>query len=198
VGSYYYLVAQLPALSYGQPSPMTSPGLRELCRELMTTADAALLDLCVLDPFAATATDSGEVAVSADSSPLISGWLAWERSLRLALAKFRGQKLKRDISQLAEPSADALDAIAVAKAAVAIDSPLEAELFLDRARWDAVEQLQNGNYFDRDTVYGYMFKLLLLERKALFRVEEGFAEYKAIYASVMEAALNSIASGEPK
>lgn len=179
---------------------MTSPSLRELCRELMTTADAALLDLCVLDPFAVTATNSGEgeAAVSADSSPLISGWLEWERSLRLALAKIRGQKLKRDISQLAEPPADALDAIAVAKAAVAIDSPLEAELFLDRARWDAVEQLQTRNYFDRDTVYGYMFKLLLLERKALFRVEEGFAEYKAIYASVMEAALTSIASGEPK
>jgi hypothetical protein len=175
--------------------------MRELCGELMTAADAALLDLCVLDPFAAAAIDSGEgeePKARPEASPLISGWLEWERSLRLALAKFRGQKLKRDNAQLAEPPADALDAIAVAKTAVTIDSPLEAELFLDRARWDAVEHLQTRNYFDRDTVYGYMFKLLLLERKALFRVEEGFAEYKAIYASVMEAALTSIASGEPK
>lgn len=191
MGSYYYLVAQLPALSYAQPAPMTSSRLRELCGDLMSAQDAALLDLCVLDPGAVASGSAG-------SSPLIDGWLAWERILRQVLARQRGQKLGRDAAQLAEPPADALDAIAVAKAALSMDSPLEAEFFLDRARWDAVEELQPSDYFDRDTVYGYMIKLLLLERKALFRVEEGFAEYKAIYASVMEAASKRIASGEPK
>ncbi len=164
----------------------------------MSAQDAALLDLCALDPAALTADGAAVAFDAAAASPLIGGWFAWERALRQALARLRGQKLGRDAAELAQPPADALDAIAVAKAALAIDSPLEAESFLDRARWDAVEELQARNYFDRDTVYGYMIKLLLLERKALFRVEEGFAEYKAIYASVMEAASTSIASGEPK
>jgi hypothetical protein len=171
---------------------MTSARLRALGSDLMTVEDASLLDLCVLDP---ASVPAGVARIA--SSPLIGGWHAWERSLRQALAKLRAVKLKRD-AQLTEPPKDALDALAAAKAAAAIDSPLEAELFLDRARWGAVEALQPRNYFDRDTVYGYMIKLLLLERKALFRVEEGFAEYKAIYASVMEAASTSIASGEPK
>ncbi len=188
--SYYYLIAQLPSLSYAQSAPMTSERLRGLCGDLMSAQDAAVLERCVLDPEAA--------AEAGPSSPLVEGWLAWERALRSALAKGRGQKLKRDPSELSEPPADALDAIAAAKAALSMDSPLEAEYFLDRSRWDAVETLQASDYFDRDTVYAYMIKLLLLERKALFRVEEGFAEYKAIYASVMEDASKRIASGEPK
>lgn len=191
MGSYYYLVAQLPSLSYAQSAPMTSTRLRELCKELMSAEDAALLGFCSLE-------GRDALPMGAAASPLIAGWLAWERALRLALAKGRAQRLKRDATQLAQPPDDALDALAVAKAALSIDSPLEAEFFLDKSRWDAVEKLQTRNYFDRDTVYGYMIKLLLLERKALFRVEEGFAEYKAIYASVMEAASTSIASGEPK
>ncbi len=189
MSSYYYLIAQLPSLSYAQPAPMTSERLRELCGDLMSVQDAAVLNRCALDP---------EAAEAGPSSPLVEAWLAWERALRSALAKGRGQKLKRDPATLVEPPADELDAIAVAKAALSMDSPLEAEFYLDRSRWEAVEKLQAGDYFDRDTVYAYMIKLLLLERKALFRVEEGFAEYKAIYASVMEAASTSIASGEPK
>jgi hypothetical protein len=83
-----------------------------------------------------------------------------------------------------------------------MDSPLEAELFLDEARWKALEYFQGITYFDRNTVYAYLLKLLLMERRSAFRAEEGFAEYKGLYAAVMEgssvgAGLNS-QSGEPK
>jgi hypothetical protein len=90
-----------------------------------------------------------------------------------------------------------------AKAALAIESPLEAELFLDKSRWDAIESLQGIDYFTRNTIFGYLLKLLLMERRSFFKAEEGFIEYKGLYASIMEAAgglasVTSIESGEPK
>jgi hypothetical protein len=89
-----------------------------------------------------------------------------------------------------EPPEDPVDAAAAAKAAMALDNPLEAELFLDKARWDAIETLRGLQYFNRNTIYAYLLKLLLLERRSAFKTEEGFTEYKGLYASIMEAASN--------
>jgi hypothetical protein len=191
VGSYYYLVAQLPALAYGAPSPMSSDHFVELCAGLMSKDDYALLGHCVLSP----KSSSSDMATG---SALIDSWCAWERTLRLNLARARTARLKRDASVLPDAPADPLDAATVAKNVLAVESPLEAEQALDRARWSAIESFQGIDYFGRDTVYAYLLKLRILERKALFRVEEGFAEYKAIYASVMEAAPTSKESGAPK
>jgi hypothetical protein len=66
-----------------------------------------------------------------------------------------------------------------------MDSPLEAEIFLDGARWKAIEEFQGLSYFSVNTVYAYLLKLLLMERRSCFRTEEGFTEYKELYASIM-------------
>jgi hypothetical protein len=89
-----------------------------------------------------------------------------------------------------------------------MDSALEAEIFLDQSRWRAIETFQGLDYFDRNTVYAYLLKLLLMERRSCFRAEEGFTEYKGLYAAVMGAAgsgalpragtSTSNESGEPK
>jgi hypothetical protein len=85
------------------------------------------------------------------------------------------------------------DAASAAKAAVALESPLEAEFFLDQARWNAIEVLQGLQYFSVNTIYAYLLKLRLMERRALFKLEDGFAEYKGLYAAIMQVEL-----GEPK
>jgi len=204
VGSYYYLVAQLPALSFGAPAPLDSKAFHDLCFDLMDGSDRILLRECSLDP-----AEPADLEYEAEEgtyaflpppthSVLIDSWRAWERALRLNLARLRSQKLKRDPAALTDPPADPLDAATVAKAAIALESPLEGELYLDRARWEAIEALQGFDYFGRDTVYAYFLKLLLLERKAQFKAEEGFAHYKSLYASIMEAAPTSNPSGEPK
>ena len=169
---------------------MSSGHFKELCADLLTAQDAALLNRCTLAPDASLEPPTG--------SALLDSWFAWERALRLNLARSRAVRIKRDPSVLPDAPFEPLDAASVVKSILAVDSPLEAEQILDRARWMAVESFQGFDYFGRDTMYAYFLKLLILERKALFRVEEGFAEYKAIYASVMEAAPTSIESGEPK
>jgi hypothetical protein len=173
---YYYLAAQLPALIYGQPVPMTSSSFKELCSTKLSSSDFALLDWCTLDPA------NRQVA----SSSFIDGWYAWEWTLRLNLTRYRATRLKRDGS--ADPPEYPADAAYIAKTAMSIESPLEAEIFLDESRWKAIELLQGIQYFHINTIYAYLLKLLLMERRAGFVAEEGFTEYKRLYAAIMEGA----------
>jgi hypothetical protein len=173
---------------------MSSRAFRELCRGSLSPADGALLEFCVLDP--SPAASYAEAPLKTPSE-FLNRWRNWERALRLNLARYRAQRLRReggggnDLST-ADPPDYPADAAAAAKTAAAMDSPLEAEIFLDKARWDAIELFQGIQYFSVNTIYAYLLKLLLGERRGLFRVEEGFAEYKGLYASIMEQ------SGVPK
>jgi hypothetical protein len=193
--AYYYLAAQLPYLSYGQAAPMSPDAYIKLCQEKLSKSDAELLTLCSLDPVPLSSKDNegdrsglSYVEIPAPcSSPLIDRWRLWERALRLNLARFRIQRIKRENSAAVEAPEDPADAAAVAKTAFAMESPLEAEIFLDEARWKAIETFQGIDNFSRDMLYAYLLKLLILERQSFFRVEDGFAEYKGLYAAVMDA-----------
>jgi hypothetical protein len=171
---------------------MTLSRFRELCRENLTGEDLALLAHCTLDPDPVDPAIPPEERGAAyaetpaeTDSPFINKWRKWERALRLSLARGRALQLKRDAAVDAPDTFP--DAQAAAKAALALDSPLEAEIYLDKARWDAIEELQGTAYFHRDNIFAYLLKLLLLERRASFKTEEGFMEYKSLYASIMES-----------
>ncbi|MDR2402837.1 MAG: hypothetical protein LBD78_02290 [Spirochaetaceae bacterium] len=177
---------------------MSSAAFRELCKTALSPADAALLDFCVLDPDPVSAEPVYGEAPAATSSAFLNKWRHWERTLRLNLARYRAQRLKREGGAPADPPEDPADATATAKAAVSMESPLEAELFLDKSRWDAIEAFQGLDYFNRNTIYAYLLKLLLMERRSLFRIEEGVREYQGLYASILAARPDDGESGEPK
>ena len=105
--------------------------------------------------------------------------------MRLNLAKSRAQKLKREGDAAVEPPVLPNDAAVAAKNAVAMESPLEAELSLDKARWDAIENFKGLETFSENAMYAYMLKLLLMERRMAFNTDEGYTEYKALYAAIL-------------
>ena len=223
MGSYYYLGAQLPYLVYGQSPPMRSIDFRELALKHMSSGDAALLDQCTLDPDPpeviegdlADETPAADINTSvtpaagapADAAPeggisyadpaprlsstLINRWRTWERALRLNLARNRALVLKREAVDAPESP---LNAVNAAKNALNFESPLEAELFLDKARWDAIEVFQGISYFSEKMIFAYFLKLKLMERRQVFNAEEGFLEYKSLYASILGKMENA---GEP-
>jgi hypothetical protein len=197
VGSYYYFAAQLPYLVYGQAEPMSSGHFRDLCMSFLDHEDKIQLDRCTLDiPNKASVSLPplpGEGR--ALRSPFIIGWREWERSLRLNLVRYRSQRLKRDAS-LEAPDYPA-DAAEAAKAASAMDSPLEAEIHLDKARWAAIERLRGLDNFGSGFIFAYFLKLLLMERRTSFKTEEGFMEYKTLYAAIVEN-YDRTESGVPK
>ena len=180
---HYYLVAQLPHLAFGQDPPMTPEAFTELAKSQVDAKDAALLDLVNLDP--APPGLSGEDIPSfaenfpASGSIFIDKWREWERVLRLNLANQRAFKLKREAPFEDVPS-DPFGAVsAAAKAVAGAETPLEGEIFLDRARWNAIEELQGSDIFSTPAILAYLLKLKLLERNAMFQqTEKGFAEYK--------------------
>lgn len=201
MGAYYYLVSQLPSLSYGVSAAIETKDFIELCRSFLSPQDFKLLDYCRLDPEGNTPFSLGQayqIRPEPVGSHLLDNWRIWERALRLHLARSRLQHVKQENPVVADAPADPIDAALVAKNAVSIESPLEAELYLDRARWSAIEALQGFDYFGRDTVYAYYLKLQLLERKQKFKVDEGFEAYKGLYHSIMDAAQSRIYAGEPK
>ena len=187
MSSYYYLGAQLPYLFYGQAAPMSSMAFRDMALNSLNQKDVKDFNFCSLEPV--TVQELSEAKVS---SSFVKSWNEWEEVLRLNLARNRGQKLKRDVSDLKEAPELPADAAAAAKTAVNMDSPLEAELFLDKARWNAIEVLQGIDYFSERMIFAYLLKLQLMERRQVFNMEDGFAEYKTLYASILENA------GEPK
>ncbi|MHC6204261.1 hypothetical protein ACYULU_13855 [Breznakiellaceae bacterium SP9] len=181
---YYYLAAQLPYLVYGQAAPaMTTTHFKTLCQTHLSGSDYKLLSICTLNPLFEN-HDTGVKSSSASGSKLINEWNQWERALRLNLARFRAQRLKREASAVDAPGSPT-EAVTAAKAALALESPLEAELFLDEARWKAIEAFQGLDTFGTDAMYAYFLKLQILERRALFNTENGFTEYKGLYTAVL-------------
>ena len=191
MGDYTYLVAQLPYLVYGQNPPMSSAAFKEYAKPMLEDEDAKLLDKITLDPTPA----AGDQAVAEKTGcEFIDSWNAWELALRLNLARRRSIKIKRDAAP--EPPPFPQDAVAAAGRAVGIESPLEGEIALDKSRWSAIESFQGYDYFNRNVVFAFLLKLLLLERRHSFNTEEGFTEYKSLYASILEDVQESV--GEPK
>jgi hypothetical protein len=169
---------------------MLPEAFKNLARPMLDAEDAALLDIISLDPqpSAAAGLSYAEAAPSCGSD-FIDGWREWERSFRLNLARHRATKAKRDGNTVAEPPVVPADAASASlRAIAAMETPLEAEILIDKTRWSAIESLQGYDYFGRNTIFAYLLKLLILERRASFQTETGFSEYKSLYASILENA----------
>jgi len=192
VGQYYYLVPQLPYLVFGQTPPMSPEAFRDLALTLLDAEDAALLGKLGLG----LKPPTGDMAEVSSGSDFIDKWREWERILRLNLAKHRAGKLKREAPP-AEPPVLPSDAVSAAAKAVQ-ESPLAGEVIIDKARWNAIDTLlENSGLFDRDVIFAYMLKLIILNRQALFQTERGFSEYKSLYASILEQS-GKLTAGESK
>ena len=188
--SLYYLLPQLPYLVYGQEPPMPRADFRELARPLLSEEDVALFDQLSLDPQPISQDEEESGFSYTEPSPpsgsdFIDGWREWERSFRLNLAKLRSVKLKREDAAMEAPGTP-LDAV-VAAARAMQEAPLDAEILIDKARWSAIDNLQGTAYFDRDKIFAYFLKLMILERCALFSAENGFSEYNSLYTSILES-----------
>ena len=173
----YYLISQLPSLdgiNENTPLPITSERFAELCRRFLgKKAQGESEKLTLAPPRSPEKT----------ASPLIEKWNEGERNLRLALAKLRADKLGKHFdSDNQSFSAGLLQA---ARTAVEIESPMEAEKFLNKYRLDFLETLRPMDSFSEEYVFYYGLKLRLIERIRKFDSESGECAYRNIYDSIM-------------
>ena len=173
----YYLISQLPSLdgiSESTPLPITEERFRELCQRFLSKKACRELENLSLVP---------SVFPEKSASALIEKWNDGERNLRLALAKLRADKMNKHFD--AEIQAFPAELLQAARTALEIESPMEAEQFLNRYRLDFLETLRPMDSFSEEFVFYYGLKLKLIERIRQFDSESGESAYRNIYNSIM-------------
>ena len=175
--NYYFFLASLPYINYGDKPPMSSEEFRGLCNHFLRSGDQKLLQFCRYDSKLAVET------VKPTGSSFIDILMLRERILNLTLAQLRAIKFNRphewDVPHEV-PRAEAL-----AKAAFEMDDPLDAVLTVDRARWGVLDELVGIDYFGVNNVFAYLLKLQLLERKQIFDAKKGSAAYRELYGTIL-------------
>jgi len=175
----YYLISQLPSLdgiNENTPLPITSERFEELCgRFLGKKAQAEIYKLTLAPPR----------NPEKSSSSLIEKWNEGERNLRLALAKLRADKMNKHFD--AETQSFSAGLLQAVRTAAEIESPMEAEKFLNKYRLDFLESLRPMDSFSEEFVFYYGLKLKLIERIRKFDSESGEAAYRNIYDSIMNS-----------
>lgn len=173
----YYLISQLPSLdgiNENTPIPVTERQFFELCSRFLGKKALAELNKLTLVP---------SRNYEKSSSALIEKWNEGERNLRLALAKFRADKMNKHFdSEMQSLPAELSQA---ARTAIEIESPMEAEKFLNRYRLEFLETLRPMDSFSEEFAFYYGLKLKLIERMRKFDTQSGETAYRKIYDSIM-------------
>ncbi len=95
----------------------------------------------------------------------IKRWVTFDTQLRNELVKVRSGRRRADPSKYLRRDGSAYGAIPhIALAARRSPSILEGERLLDRERWNFLNELEFGHYFDIDFLAIYARKLKILER----------------------------------
>ena len=173
----YYLISQLPSLdSIGgnTPVPITEERFLELCDRFLGKKASSELKKIKLVP---------SMNSEKSYSKLIEDWNNGERNLRLALAKVRAEKMKKnfDLQDKNLP----LELFKVASSAVEIENPLDAEMYLLQYRLSFLETLRPMDNFSQDFIFYYGLKLKLILRIRQFDTKVGETTYKNIYDSIL-------------
>ncbi len=149
---YPYVIASLPMLQFGMKPPFSFGRFLELCHGFIPEKDFRLL--CALP-------QPEHYQVEGDRPGIIRKWIKFDTALRNELVRVRAGRKHREAAEYLRPGGS----IAPADVAAGMHaSLLEAEMAIDRMRWNALEGLAAGHYFDLDSLVTYAYRLLILHR----------------------------------
>jgi hypothetical protein len=150
---YIYLISSLPMLHFGIKPPFSLARFIEICKDKIPDADIEVIKLIAEDN------------VYKGPQATLKQWAAFDIALKNELVKIRASRKHLDPLKYIRGEEYTEPYIAhLAINAYRASSILEAEKILDEARWQRLEELATGHYFDLDFLIVYAFKLLLLER----------------------------------
>ncbi len=161
-GFYYYFIASLPSLSFGQEPPFSSGDFLAQSRQWLPETDWHTL---------IAAAENRETVARHKAG---ARWWQWETALRNSLATARASRLGRDPAQYLRGADDADSYVrASVQEFVKLDDPLKAEQALDKLRWSFLDELCVMHSFDFHVAFSYILKLKILERWAALSDEQG-------------------------
>lgn len=182
---YWYFSATLPGLLFGAPPPMSSQEFLSLCQRNMSPGDSA-------EVAEAPAYLLGARAPESYRSDFLGKFVAWERTFRNELARLRARRAERNEESFVRPSPRSDEAAHVALSCFSVEDPYQAELMLERERWNAIERLSSLSAFDLDFIVAYRLKLEINARLDRLAVESGKEGYRALYGDIIGRASRTV------
>ena len=171
--AYYFLVASLPSLHWGQWESGSLEYFLTSCQKELSSPDLAAIKNIDLE---------GDVVVQ-NANPILRAWAGLNQKLRNEVAQLRAKKAGKNPADIIRGTLDEGPMIAetVLLASKAQD-PLETQKVLDQFRWQWLETWAAGQYFNLEFLLIYALKLKILERYKNISISpkgrEVFAEYK--------------------
>jgi len=153
---YTYLISSLPMLNFSTKPPFSPDFFLNKCKNLIPDKEFEILR---------SACGQDNYSLDAQSIKSLKQWANFEIALRNELVHARAARKKIDpLKFLHLPDSPQAQISHVAMTAYRSISILEAEKILDQARWNFLEDLSLGHYFDFDYLLIYGLKLKILER----------------------------------
>ena len=155
--SYYtYLIASLPALSFGMKPSFSLEEFFSLCARHIPETDLARIKEAVEKP---------DYQLNNQELPFLKKWHQFNLALRTELARLRAGRKKVDpLQYVREEVFIPSEVMHAANSAYRNLSLLDAEKILDLARWHFLEENSLGHFFDLETLIAYALKLKILWR----------------------------------
>lgn len=153
---YTYLISSLPMLHFGARPPFPFDRFLQLCEDIICDDEIGLLKLT---------KQKESVPQREDYPATLKEWWIFDRALRNELVKIRSSRRHLDPHKYIRGDGYVQPHITnLALGAYRNLSPLESERLLDLARWNFLDELAAGHYFDIDFLIVYALKLIILER----------------------------------
>jgi hypothetical protein len=142
-------------LHFGAKPPFGIARFLELCKDQIPDRDFATIELCLAE----TLWEKETVQAT------LSQWQSFETALRNELSKVRASRKKVEPTRFLRGDGESEPAIFhIAMNSHRILSTIDSERFLDQARWQRLEELRFGHYFDLDALIVYALQLKILWR----------------------------------
>lgn len=155
---YIYLISSLPMLHFTSAPAISLEAFLGLCAQFIPEQDLKLIKQVIF-------TDG--YALDLPKKNILLKWKEFDLALRNELARARAARKKINADKFLRPGVSFDINIAhIAQASLRQNSILEAERYLSLKRWELLEDLATGHYFDLDFLLIYALKLVILERWA--------------------------------
>ncbi len=174
MSSYYYILASLPHLTFESEHIPEPAVFLDLCRLFLSESDMRIVESATLYPHAEAPAETAAV-------PLLEKFRHWEIGLRNELAKQRSQILNREAAiRLNDEGSDCTAVSGLADSVKLImqsATPLEADIGLDRLRWQYLDELGSGHYFNVQQLIVYYLRVRIRIRRDRLTADSGIAAY---------------------
>ncbi|MDO8580663.1 MAG: DUF2764 family protein [Candidatus Omnitrophota bacterium] len=171
---YYYFVASLPSIFFEKKPSLSLEDFLKDAERLLEDNDYRLVREMI----------QGNEGNIPPSNAVSKKWFFFNRDLRNELAYIRAKNANKDPQQYIRGEWPGPGRFTdLAQNVLKAPDPLTGEKILDHARWQDLEDLGMGHFFDLEAVVIYGLKLKILERYQLIsssRGEEVFQEYQKV------------------